>query len=157
MRPVFWSISYFVREPRGISTRTSTLRSWLPLLTHLLPRVLGRRHDHRDLAFRALGSIVRGEFGRRPADDLLMQLRHLPRHRDSRVRRDRGEVGEQIADAKWALVHDERAARAKKVRELATARAALLFRKSHEREFTRREARCDERGDRRRRPRHRND
>src|SRR5438445_4277439 len=120
-----------------MSSRMSAVCSWLVLLTHLLPRVLGRRHDHRDLAFRALGSIVRGEFGRRPADDLLMQLRHLTRDRDSRIRRDRGEVGEQIADAKWALVHDERAARAEKVRELATARATLLFRESHECELTR--------------------
>src|SRR5438552_11344107 len=140
MRPVFWSISYFVREPRGISTRTSTLRSWLPLLTHLLPRVLGRRHDHRDLAFRAPGSIVRGEFRRRPPDDLLVQLRHLARDCDPHIRRDRGKVGKQITNAEGTLVDDDGAPRTEELRELAAASSALLFSEAHKRELAGREA-----------------
>src|SRR5947209_3150558 len=103
MRPVFWSSSYFWREPRGISTRTSTLRSWLRLLTLPLPR-LGRRDDDRDLALWADGSIVRGEIGRRPSDDLLVQLRHLACDRDPCVGRDGREVCEQVRDPIRALI-----------------------------------------------------
>src|SRR5438128_8027784 len=150
MRPVFWSSSYFVREPRGISTRTSTLRSWLPLLTLALPCVLCRRHDHRDLAFRALGSIVPGKGRCRAADDLFVELRHLARHRDARVGRDRREVGEQVTHAIRALIDDERSATREELRELAAARAALLLRKAHEGELACRQPRRDERGDGRR-------
>src|SRR5712691_2720531 len=155
MRPVFWSSTYFVREPRGISTRMSTLRSWLPLLTLALPWVLRRRHDHRDLAFRALGSIVRGKRRCRAADDLFVELRHLARHRDARVRSDRREVGQQITHAIRAFIDDERAATGEELGQLAPARAALLLGETDEREFARRQSRRDERGDSRRGPGHR--
>src|SRR2546428_3861687 len=157
MRPVFWSNSYFVREPRGISTRTSTLRSWLPLLTLALPWVVRRRHDHRDLAFRALGSIVRGKRRCRAADDLFVDFSHLARHRDARVGSDRREVGQQITHAIRAFVDDERAATSEELRELAAARAALLLGEAHEGELAGRESRCDERGDGRRGAGHRDD
>src|SRR5213593_1798038 len=157
MRPVFWSSSYFVREPRGISTRTSTLRSWLPLLTLALPCVLCRRHDHRDLAFRALGSIVPGKGRCRAADDLFVDLRHLARHRDGRVGRDRSEVGEQVTHAIRALIDDERSATREELGELAAARAALLLGEAHEGELACRQPRRDERGDGRRGPGHRDD
>src|SRR2546428_14152573 len=110
MRPVFWSNSYFVREPRGISTRTSTLRSWLPLLTLALPWVVRRRHDHRDLAFRALGSIVRGKRRCRAADDLFVDFSHLPRHPAARVGGHRRGVGQRITHPRTACVDDNPAA-----------------------------------------------
>src|SRR2546426_3092580 len=157
MRPVFWSNSYFVREPRGISTRTSTLRSWLPLLTLALPWVVRRRHDHRDLAFRALGSIVRGKRRCRAADDLFVDFSHLARHRDARVGSDRREVGQQITHAIRAFVDDERAATSEELGQPRPGRAALLLGETDEGEFARRKSRRDERGDGRRGPRHRDD
>src|SRR5438309_198033 len=56
------SSSYFWREPRGISTRTSTLGGRLPLPNLALSRIFCRRDDHGDLAFRPFGSIASGEF-----------------------------------------------------------------------------------------------
>src|SRR5437879_2196198 len=86
-----------------------------------------------------------------------MYFRHLARDRDPRVRRDRSEIGEQIADAIRALVQDERATRAEKLGELAPTRAALFFWKTDEREFAGRQSRRDERGDRSGRARDRHD
>src|SRR5438309_1173683 len=45
MRPLFASSSYFWREPRGISTRTSTLGGRLPLPNLALSRIFCRRDD----------------------------------------------------------------------------------------------------------------
>src|SRR5207302_11312606 len=86
MWPLDRSSSYFVREPRGISMKTSTLSSAAPrarrlgsaraalLTTCVLPRVLRRRHDHRDLALWPQGCIRSGKVGRRAAHDLLVVL-----------------------------------------------------------------------------------
>src|SRR5438270_3875878 len=171
MKPVERSSSYFVREPRGISTNTSTLsveaararrrvgsaRAAL-LATFVLPRVLRRRRDDdRDLALRARGSITSGEVRRRAADDLFVDLRELARDHDPRRGAHRGGVRQQVAHAIRTLVEDDRPALREQPRDLASPRAALLPGEPDEGELAGREPRRDERRDRRGRPRHRDD
>src|SRR5712691_7120225 len=123
------------------------------LATYVLPCLLrSRRDEHRDLALRARGSIPSGEVRRRPACDLLVDLRELACDRDTRLRIHGGEVGEEIRDPVRALVKDDRPALGEEVLDLATARAALLLRESDERELARRQPGRDERGDRGRGP-----
>src|SRR2546428_13320505 len=99
MRPVFLSSSYFDREPRGISTKTSTWSgvSFAGIGSPSVP--VGGRDDDRDLPLRALGSIPSGEVHRRATDEGLVDLRELARDHDARLRRQRGDIGEQIRGA----------------------------------------------------------
>src|SRR2546428_3563984 len=167
MWPLDRSSSYFVREPRGISMKTSTLSSAAPrarglasaraalLTTCVLPRVLRRRYDHRDLALWPRGSIPSGKVGRRAADDLLVDLGQLARDRDARVRRDRRDVREEVCDAERTFVEDRGAALIEQLRDLPPPRAALLLGEADDRELPRRQAGRDEGGGPGGRPRHR--
>src|SRR6266567_2092381 len=134
MWPLFLSSSYFAREPRGISTNTSTT-SRVAFAGMLPPRVGVRSgDDDGDLALRTLGSIPSGKVLRRSAHELLVHLRELAGDDDSRVRRDRGEVLEEIAGAIRALVQDDRPALGDERRERLAPRTALLRQEPEERE-----------------------
>src|SRR5258708_13197074 len=77
MWPLFLSSSYFAREPRGISTNTSTT-SGFAFAGMDPPRVGVRgRDDDGDLALRTLGSIPSGKVLRRAAHAGLCPLREL--------------------------------------------------------------------------------
>src|SRR5258708_21219210 len=147
MWPVFWSSSYFAREPRGISTKTSTCLGFA--LVGIRPpwATVRRRDDDRDLPLRAIGSIPSSEVLRRSAHELLVDLRELARDHDARVRRDGREVLEEVGGAERALVHDDRPALGEERPERLPPLAALLREEPEERERPGREARRDERSD----------
>src|SRR5512143_839101 len=155
MRPVFLSSSYFVRDPFGISTNTSTLRRALPGIAPPLPcaaaedsEALGRASDdHRDLALRRLLSEARGQLGRGAADELFVQLRDLTSDDDAAPGRDRREVRQEVRKAVRALVEHDRAALGEQPFEHAPARPALLLDEAHEGELPGRQAGGDERRD----------
>src|SRR5438552_17697056 len=106
MCPLFLSSSYFAREPRGISTKTSTT-SGVGFAGMLSPRVAVRgRDDDGDLPLGTLGSIPSGEVLRRSAHEHLVHLCELARTDDARIGRDYRDVGVPIAGAKREFIHN---------------------------------------------------
>src|SRR5438045_37054 len=149
MWPVFLSSSYFAREPRGISTKTSTW-SDVALRGMASPCVpVRRRDDHRDLPFGTLGSIPSRKVARRPAHERLVQLGELARDDDARIGREGRDIGEEVAGAIWALIHDDRPALGDEGAEERVTLSALLRKEAEERERASGEARGHERRDRR--------
>src|SRR5579859_6204182 len=147
MWPLFLSSSYFAREPRGISTKTSTW-SGVGFAGIRSPSVtVGGRDDDRDLPLRALGSIPSGEVSRRSAHEGLVHLRELARDDDARVRRERGDVGEKVAGPVRALVDDDGPALRDETLEERAALTGLLRDEAEEGERARRQSGRDERRD----------
>src|SRR5260221_11920182 len=110
MWPLFLSSSYFAREPRGISTNTSTT-SGFAFVGMRPPRVGVRgRDDDGDLALRTLGSIPSGKVLRRAAHECLVDLRELAGDDDARIGRDRGEILQEVAGAVRTLSDPDRPA-----------------------------------------------
>src|SRR6266536_173712 len=146
MWPLAWSSSYFARDPRGISTKTSTESR--PAAGIRSPCAAARgRHDDRDLALWAIGSIPSRELGGRAAHERLVDLGQLARHDGPRVRRDRREIGEQITGPVRALVDDDGPLFREERPEDPLALDRLLRQEAEERERSRRQSRRDQRGD----------